>query len=192
MISSYVVLAHLYQTSIQYESDSGKQSPLKIERARGLASIRSLILHKKSTEKAWNQLCGSYIALENQRSRHAFTHHIIPSQLPHQMALKFTPLASTFYSPSTPRFLFLSQTSLLKQPFSQSIPSIKQFSTSSAKMTISPYFDVSWHGPVLDANGKPTSDVKGETKYLTFLFSSFLFMLSILMFSPYLVSLTFS
>jgi len=29
-------------------------------------------------------------------------------------------------------------------------------------MAIKTYFDVKWQGPVLDANSKPTKDVKGE------------------------------
>ena len=29
-------------------------------------------------------------------------------------------------------------------------------------MAIKTYFDVTWQGPVLDANSKPTKEVKGE------------------------------
>ena len=31
-------------------------------------------------------------------------------------------------------------------------------------MGIKAYFDVSWYGPVLDANNKPTKEVKGKTE----------------------------
>jgi peptidylprolyl isomerase len=36
-------------------------------------------------------------------------------------------------------------------------------------MTIKTYFDVSWQGPVMDANGKPTSKVADQTGRITFL-----------------------
>ena len=39
-------------------------------------------------------------------------------------------------------------------------PSLRQFSTSNPIMAIKTYFDLTWEGPVLDANNRATSEVK--------------------------------
>ena len=63
--------------------------------------------------------------------------------------------------PLTPRLL---TRTFLSQPLRSStlLPLRRPFSTSPANMGISTYFDVTWLGPVLDANSKPTKEVKGE------------------------------
>ena len=33
-------------------------------------------------------------------------------------------------------------------------------------MTVKVFFDISWQGPVLDANSRPTKEIKGKTSLL--------------------------
>ena len=93
--------------------------------------------------------------------------HLFISTLPHQMALRLsTPPFSSFSN--TPRFLTRTiLTQQQQQPLHHHIrPSTRSFSTSPPNMAIKTYFDVSWHGPVLDANSRPTKEVKGEITLL--------------------------
>lgn len=89
------------------------------------------------------------------------------STLPHQMALRLsTPPFSSFSN--TPRFLTRTiLTQQQQQPLHHHIrPSTRSFSTSPPNMAIKTYFDVSWCGPVLDANSRVTKEVKGEITLL--------------------------
>lgn len=78
------------------------------------------------------------------------------------MALRISTPPSSWFS-NTPRSL---TRTTLNQPFHHIRPSHRTFSTSPANMTVKVFFDVSWQGPVLDSNSRPTKEIKGETTLL--------------------------
>ncbi|TVY54553.1 Peptidyl-prolyl cis-trans isomerase, mitochondrial [Lachnellula cervina] len=69
------------------------------------------------------------------------------------------------FSRALPRYNPTSSKLLAKSFLQQNT---RNFHVSTANMTIQTFFDVTWEGPVLDSNGRPTSQVKNQTGRINF------------------------
>ncbi|KAG4035023.1 hypothetical protein MFRU_002g03720 [Monilinia fructicola] len=75
------------------------------------------------------------------------------------------------FMPRTPAALKSTSLPLLRNTFiNNSFKSIssRQFHASKSNMAITTFFDVTWEGPVLDSNGKPTSTVQEQAGRIKF------------------------
>ncbi|KAA8574990.1 hypothetical protein EYC84_004215 [Monilinia fructicola] len=75
------------------------------------------------------------------------------------------------FMPRTPAALKSTSLPLLRNTFiNNSFKSIssRQFHASKSNMAITTFFDVTWEGPVLDPNGKPTSTVQEQAGRIKF------------------------
>ncbi|TVY18246.1 Mitochondrial peptidyl-prolyl cis-trans isomerase [Lachnellula arida] len=69
------------------------------------------------------------------------------------------------FSRALPRYNPTSSKLLAKSFLQQNT---RNFHASTANMTIQTFFDVTWEGPVLDSNGRPTSQVKNQNGRINF------------------------